>query len=112
MSELLTKLTNYGADVNAALERFGGDASLFETCFYMLIEDENFANLGKYMKEKNYEEAFKCAHALKGVVGNLEITPLYQSISSLVESLRAQNYEDIDSIYHQIETDYQSLLDI
>ena len=58
-------------------------------------------NLTKYLSKakkgvdnKNLDEAFKIAHSLKGVLGNLSITPMYEIAYELTELLR--NKKDID----------------
>jgi HPt (histidine-containing phosphotransfer) domain-containing protein len=40
------------------------------------------------MDEKNYEEAFRAAHTIKGVCQNLSFTSLYEVSNRLNEALR------------------------
>ena len=61
-----------------------------------------FADLEKAMEAKDYEDAFRHAHNLKGVTGNLEMTVLHQVTTDLVEKLRAHNYEGVDEEFAQI----------
>ena len=42
----------------------------------------------------DYRQGFEAAHALKGVLGNLSLTPLYERISALTELLRIQQAAD------------------
>ena len=51
------------------------------------------------IKEKDYDAAFDAAHALKGVLGNLSLTPLFDKASEITELLR-----------NRTDTDYSSLL--
>ncbi|MFV0362269.1 MAG: Hpt domain-containing protein [Suipraeoptans sp.] len=109
MSEFIDKLTSYGADVTTALERFANDESLYEMCFNLLLDDENFAMLKSSIDSNDYENAFKAGHALKGVIANLELTPLNGPISNLVESLRTNDCSKIDSQYTAVLIAYNEL---
>ena len=53
--------------------------------------------------KKNYKEAFEAAHSLKGVLGNLSLTPLYDKVCEITELLRAG--EDADYAALTAETD-------
>lgn len=92
-------LVKYGIDYKTTMERFMNDSELYIRCIEMFPEDDNFAALDEAMKKKDYDTAFLCAHTLKGVTGNLGLTPLYRSIYELVEALRAKKYSDADSFY-------------
>ncbi|SHK83420.1 Hpt domain-containing protein [Fibrobacter sp. UWH4] len=59
-----------------------------------------FDKLKDSIAAKDLKAAFEAAHALKGVLGNLSLTPLYTSIVEITELLR--NNTDMD---------YKSLLD-
>ena len=41
------------------------------------------------MESGDRKEAFEAAHSLKGVLGNLSLTPLYEPTSEMTELLRA-----------------------
>lgn len=102
MSEFINRLVAYGADMTATLERFVGDEALYERCFGMFMEDASFAELERALREKDYTAAFNAAHTLKGVAGNLGLTPLYEKICQIVESLRHQDYSHLDAEYQAI----------
>lgn len=60
------------------------------------------------MKARDYTAAFEAAHTLKGVVGNMGLTPLYQAVCEIVEPLRKREQrEDYGSFYQAIETEFQ-----
>ncbi|MBR5658308.1 MAG: Hpt domain-containing protein, partial [Lachnospiraceae bacterium] len=44
--------------------------------------------------ERDLKGAFEAAHALKGVLGNLSLTPLYEIVCEITELLRAQTDTD------------------
>ena len=43
------------------------------------------------MYSMKVQDAFEAAHALKGVLGNLALTPIYDPVSEMTELLRARN---------------------
>lgn len=95
-------LMDYGADLDGALRRFLNDNELYEQCFFQFMEDENFALLDEAVRSRDYQRAFEAAHTIKGVAGNMGLTPLYNAASELAEALRAQRYEDVDALYAPI----------
>ncbi len=91
------QLEENGADVEATLNRFMGKDELYVKFLGKFPADQNYANLGTRLEAGAFKEAYECAHALKGVVGNLGLTPLYEKVSALVEELRNKADEDVDA---------------
>lgn len=91
------QLEESGADVEATLKRFMGNDGIYQKFLGKFPNDPNYANLGTNMESGDYEEAYKCAHALKGVVGNLGLTPIFENVSTLVEELRNKANADVDA---------------
>ncbi|MEG2117876.1 MAG: Hpt domain-containing protein, partial [Clostridia bacterium] len=102
MDKLLEKLSEYGADIDCVNSRFLGDIDLYKSCFDTFLSDENFLQLGEAIKACDYERACDCAHTLKGIAGNMGITPLYQDVCIIVENLRKNNYYDLNERYSKI----------
>ena len=50
----------------------------------------------------NLEESFELSHALKGVVGNLALTPIYNPLVDMTEMLRAKKDVDYVEMYKPI----------
>lgn len=90
------QLEESGADVEATLKRFMGKDELYLKFLGKFPADQNYANLGTHLEAGAFEEAYKCAHALKGVVGNLGLTPIFEKVSTLVEELRNKADADVD----------------
>ena len=57
------------------------------------------------------ERAFRAAHTLKGVAGNLAFTALYQAASNLTEQLRPLSYPADPALLAALEREYQLALD-
>lgn len=109
MKPFTKKLAAYGADVSTALERFLDDEDLLENCFMLMLEDENFLLLKEQIGNEDYDAAFNSAHALKGVLSNLELTPLLMEVNTLLESLRAKDYSQIMEQQQKIEEELERL---
>ena len=97
MSELLKqKLKENGADVEGTLHRFMNNDALFLKFILKFKDDQNYAILKKHLDEKNYEEAFKAAHTLKGVSANLGLNPIFDRASAVTELLRGKDASEVD----------------
>ncbi len=90
------RLEESGADVKATLRRFMGNEGMYLKFLKMFPGDPNYQKLGVSLEEGNYEEAFKCAHTLKGVAANLGLVPVQTVVSGMVEELRSKKNEDVD----------------
>ena len=83
-------LREYGANVDEAVKRCMNNEAFYLRMVKMAAADKNF--------EKG---AFEAAHALKGVLGNLALTPVLEPAVQLTELLRpltplkAEEYEDL-----------------
>ena len=75
------------------------------------LDDGSFALLEKSMAEKNYEEAFRAAHTIKGVCQNLSLSLLLNSSSALSEALRHGYTPEADPLLEQVRADYQRTTD-
>ena len=67
---------------------------------------QTFSLLCQSLEEKNYEEAFRAAHTIKGVCQNLSINKLQASSSRLCESLRNGYSPEADALAEEVRTDY------
>lgn len=86
---IIARLTAMGCDVPGALPRFGGNRDFYCRLLAMAAEDENFEKLRAAIAADDALTAFDAAHALKGVLGNMGLTPMYEETCAIVEPLRA-----------------------
>lgn len=70
------------------------------------LDDKSYEFLSSSMAEKNYEEAFRAAHTIKGVCQNLGFTRLLDSSSQLSDALRNGWTPEADTLMGQVEADY------
>ena len=81
-------LREYGANVDEGLGRCMGNKEFYLRLVGKCLEDGNYAKLQDSLAAGDWDQAFEAAHALKGVLGNLSITPMYTAIQDLTELLR------------------------
>ena len=84
-------LKNYGANTEEGLSRCMNNEAFYLRMVGMGLADGNFDKLIDAVSAGDAKEAFEAAHALKGVMGNLSLTPLYEPLSELTEKLRGKD---------------------
>ena len=98
----LEKLDEFGVDTKEGLTRCMNNQKFYFRMISMGLSNDSFEKLGKALEENNLDEAFEAAHALKGVLGNLALTPIYKQLSEMTEMLRAKKTADYTAIYEPI----------
>lgn len=106
--------------VKECYERCGGDYStmisrllsdqVISRFLSIFQRDDNFEKLGVAMGENNGEEAFKAAHAVKGVANNMAFNEFADVIEALTDELRPgqctlrsqELYEQAKPLYEKI----------
>ena len=92
------KLKAFGADVDEGLTRCLNNEDFYLRLVAKALADGNFDGLKKAVDAGDFGAAFEAAHALKGVLGNLSITPLYDMASNITELLRANESADYQAL--------------
>ena len=93
----------YGVDYDATLRRFAGNMALYLRVLGMLPNDKSLEKLGAAIDSGDLDNAFEAAHTLKGVAGNLGLTPLCEA-----EPLRArEKRSDYVELYTAVQAEYQ-----
>ena len=91
-----------GADIKTGLSRCVGKEDLYLKLVGMGLGDAKFEELGSALTQNDFSRAFELCHALKGVIGNLALTPLYEALSAMTEKLRNQEAADYTAMYSDI----------
>lgn len=90
----LDDLVAFGANTEEGLRRCMNNEGFYLRLVESLKNEKGFGKLKDAIDAGDLGTAFEAAHALKGVLGNLSITPLFKPISEITELLRAR--EDVD----------------
>ena len=74
------------------------------------LSDGSYQLLCSSMESKDYPEAFRAAHTIKGMCQNLSFTVLGRSGSALAEALRNGYTPEADALFEQVKADYASTI--
>lgn len=105
--EMRTKMVEAGINWETGLERFVGNDSLFIAFLKKFPGDSSYSKMAEELEKNNCEEAFKAAHTLKGVAGNLSLEDLYHKLQPLVEALRDGKLEEGKEYFETVEESYE-----
>ncbi len=95
-------LKAFGADTSDGLKRCMDNQAFYLKLVEKALEDKNFEVLEQSIAAKDLENAFEAAHSLKGVLGNLALTPIYTPVLEITELLRAKTDTDYSSLLQAI----------
>lgn len=70
--------------------------------------DESYDLLCRSWEAKDYQEAFRAAHTIKGICQNLSITRLGDSAARLTDALRGGWTPGADALIEEVRRDYQN----
>ncbi len=105
-------LKEMGIDPKDGLARCMNKEDFYFKMLKLGLSDEKFDSIEEILKDKKMKEGFEMAHAIKGVVGNLALTPMYKSMSELTELLRNNKDGDYLTIYKPVKEMRDKLLKI
>ena len=88
METLLERLRAWGCAVGDTLRNLDGDAELYVRCVRMFARDNNFDALTQALQAGDTTAVFEAAHTIKGVAGNLGLSPLFSLSSALSDLAR------------------------
>ena len=95
MTELLRKLTSWGADPQEAIDRrMLGDENLYLKLLLGLRSNGDMEAFSHLIKKQKYAEAFRMIHRIKGSAATLSLYPLQEEIQALTELLRPYYEKD------------------
>ena len=77
-----------GGDYEDVMRRFMREERV-DRFLKMFLNDQSFNTLCSAMDEKDYDNAFRMAHTVKGISMNLSLTDLQIASSELTENLRS-----------------------
>ena len=102
-------LRAYGADVETGLKRCVNNEQFYLMLVKKSANEAGFQALPDAIAANDLDAAFAAAHGLKGVVGNLALTPLFDPISEMTELLRAREQRDYGDYLAKIADAHEKL---
>lgn len=98
----IEKLNQFGADTAEGMARCAGSEQLYLKLVQMVPNEANFEKLSSALAENDLDKAFEAAHALKGVLGNLSLTPMYKETVEITELLRSRTQTDYTPMLNEL----------
>lgn len=86
----LETLRAYGANTAEGMTRCINNEAFYLRMVGMVLADKHFEALSAAMRAGDATAAFEAAHALKGTVGNVALTPIYKPLCELTDLLRGK----------------------
>ena len=108
----LEALKEYGADTEDGLKRCMDNRDFYIRLIGKALENKCFTELEDYIAAGDLDGAFETAHSLKGVVGNLALTPIYKPVCEMTELLRARTEADYTPLLNEISAKREELLSL
>ena len=97
--------TALGGDYEDVLSRLRSER-LVRKFLLKFLDDKSYELFCSTMAQKDYEEAFRAVHTIKGVCQNLAFTRLLQSSSQMADALRHGWTPEADALIPRLENDY------
>ena len=100
---LMEELKDMGVDVAEGLDRVMGDESLYEMMVGMFVDSvrDNPVSLDDF-DSGDLEDLIKRVHMLKGVTGNLAMTPLFNGYTETLVLLRDNKAVEAKKRFEQV----------
>ena len=98
----IEQLESFGVNTKEGLERCLNDEGFYLGLIPSALDRSAYDGLEKAIINHDLANAFEAAHALKGVLGNLALTPIYEPLSELTELLRARSDADYESLLKKV----------
>ena len=106
----IEKLKEYGANTKDGIERCLNNTDFYLKMVNMGIKDSHFEALETAIKQNDLDQAFEAAHALKGIFANIALTPMYEAVNEINETLRGRAKIDYSAMMEKISQERQKLL--
>lgn len=100
--DLLSELEALGVNTQEAIRRFSGNAALYQKMLGKVAASVADNEVMPCLENEDYEAAVVKAHTLKGVTGNLSLTPLYEGYTEIVRLLREGKHGEAKPVLEKI----------
>ena len=95
-------LQGLGVNTQEGLNRCLNNEGFYFRLISQVMRDDSFERLRDALERGNLDEAFSLAHNLKGSLGNLSLTPIYEPIVQMTELLRNRTAMDYSALMDEV----------
>lgn len=92
--DMLEELRTMGVNVEEAVDRFVGNAALYEKMLRTFPKMIRSSEVTPDFDGNDYADVIEKTHAIKGTSGNLSLTPIYEAYTEIVNLLRSEKPEE------------------
>ena len=103
------QLKAIGCNTSEGLGRCMNNEAFYLMLVNKFIATTDLSKLENALKSNDLDTAFKEAHSLKGVAGNLSLTPLFNVLVEMVEPLRNKEEKDYLPLFNKIKDLFNEL---
>ncbi|MCR5626311.1 MAG: Hpt domain-containing protein [Lachnospiraceae bacterium] len=96
------ELNKLGANTEEGLKRCMGREDMYLKLVPKALNDANFERLKDAISNNDLTLAFEAVHAIKGVSGNLSLTPIYDKSDEITELLRKKSEADYSLLVDEL----------
>lgn len=109
--ELKDCYVKFGGDFEGVLGRLRREQTVQKFVFKFL-DDKSFQLFETSMDQKDYEEALRAVHTLKGIAQNLSFTQLFESSQKITLALKENDVNTAIEMMPQLSKDYHAIIDV
>lgn len=101
----------FGGDFDEVLSRLRREQSV-QKFMYKFLDDKSFHLFEASMENKDYEEALRAVHTLKGICQNLSFTRLFESSSLVTNALKENDWDKAIDMMPKLSEDYYETINV
>ena len=101
--------TKFGGDFDEVLGRLRREQTVLKFV-YKFLDDKSFHLFETSMGDKDYDEALRAVHTLKGICQNLSFARLFESSSLVTKALKENDWNKADDMLPQLSMDYYEII--
>lgn len=101
----------FGGDFDEVLGRLRREQTV-QKFVYKFLDDKTFNLFEVYMGNKDYAEALRAVHTLKGICQNLSFTRLFESSSLVTKALKENDWNKAGDMMPQLSKDYYEIINV
>ncbi|MBQ9384656.1 MAG: Hpt domain-containing protein [Ruminiclostridium sp.] len=108
----IDNLRKFGANVDEGVKRCLDDEDFYIDLVKSAIPDTRIDELEQCINNGELDKAFEIAHALKGMYGNISLTPIYEPINEMTELLRDRKEADYSPYLNKAKEQKKNLVEL
>lgn len=101
----------FGGDFDEVLGRLRREQTVRKFVFKFL-DDKSFSLFESSMVKKDYSEALRAVHTLKGICQNLSFTRLFESSSLVTNALKENDWNRAVNMMPKLSKDYYEAINV